>query len=72
MMVDLIDTFNRMLATIPKEDGLGHVTYLDLRDILSNELAGRAYRKSWANELHPTRRGFASVADQFSKLLMAL
>jgi len=72
VMVDLIDTFNRMLATIPKEDGLGHVSYLDLRDILSNELAGRAYRKSWANELHPTRRGFASVADQFSKLLMAL
>lgn len=72
VMVDLIDTFNQMLATIPKEDGLAHVTYLDLRDVLSNELPGREYKKSWANELHPTRTGFASVADEFSKLLMTL
>jgi len=72
VMVDLIDTFNQMLATIPKEDGLGHVSYLDLRDVLSNELAGRVYKKSWENELHPTRSGFASVADEFSKRLMAL
>lgn len=72
VMVTLIDTFNRMLAAIPKEKGLGHVSYLDLRDVLSNQLAGRVYEKSWANELHPTRSGFASVAAQFSKLLLTL
>jgi lysophospholipase L1-like esterase len=72
VMVDLIDTFNRMLASVPKEDGLGHVTYLDLRRVLSNELAGRAYRKSWENELHPTKRGFESVADEFNKVLLTL
>jgi lysophospholipase L1-like esterase len=72
VMVDLIDAFNTMLATIPKEKGLEHVTYLDLRSLLSNELAGRAYRKSWENELHPTRAGFQSVADEFNRVLLGL
>jgi lysophospholipase L1-like esterase len=72
VMVDLIDTFNQMLATIPDEGGLGHVKYLDLRSVLSNELAGRVYRRSWENELHPTKSGFESVADEFSKLLLTL
>jgi len=72
VMVDLIDAFNAMLATIPKEKGLEHVTYLDLRSILSNELAGRAYRKSWENELHPTKVGFQSVADEFNRVVLGL
>jgi len=72
VMVDLIDAFNAMLATVPKETGLGHVTYLDLRSILSNELAGRAYRKSWDNELHPTKAGFESVADEFNRAVLGL
>ena len=72
VMVNLIDTFNRMLATLPGEDGLEHVSCLDLRAVLSNELAGRVYKKSWENELHPTRRGFESVADQFSRRLLTL
>jgi lysophospholipase L1-like esterase len=72
VMVNLIDTFNRMLATLPGEDGLEHVSYLDLRAVLSNELAGRGYKKSWENELHPTRRGFESVANQFSRRLLTL
>ena len=72
VMVDLIDAFNAMLATIPTEKGLEHVTYLDLRPLLSNELAGRAYRKSWDNELHPTKAGFQSVADEFSRVLLGL
>lgn len=72
VMVNLIDAFNAMLATIPQQKGLEHVTYLDLRSILSNELAGRAYRKSWDNELHPTKAGFQSVADEFSKVLLGL
>jgi lysophospholipase L1-like esterase len=72
VMVDLIDAFNDMLATIPNEKGLAHVTYLDLRPALSNELDGRAYRRFWANELHPTKGGFQSVADEFSKVLLAL
>jgi hypothetical protein len=72
VMVVLIDTFNRMLANIPRVDGLDHVTYLDVRGVLSNELAGGRYRASWENELHPTRRGFDSVADEFSRVLLTV
>lgn len=72
VMVDLIDTFNQMLATIPKVKGLEHVKYLDLRSVLSNQLAGRVYRRSWENELHPTKTGFESVANEFSKILLGL
>jgi lysophospholipase L1-like esterase len=71
-MIPLIDAFNEMLATIPREKGLQHVTYLDVRRVLSNELAGRAYRKSWENELHPTKSGFQAVADAFSRVVMGL
>ena len=72
VMVTLIDTFNRMLANIPTVQGLEHVTYLDVRGVLSNELAGGTYRASWENELHPTRRGFDAVADEFSRVLLTL
>jgi lysophospholipase L1-like esterase len=59
---DLIDRFNRMLRDVAGTSGFDHVRYLDLRGTLSN---GAAYKTWWANELHPTKRGFAAVADRF-------
>lgn len=40
--------------------------------MLSNTLEGRAYRQSWANELHPSKKGFEAVAAEFSKVILAL
>lgn len=60
---DLIDRFNRMLRDVAGTPGFDHVRYLDLRGTLSN---GPAYKTWWANELHPTRRGFAAVTDRFA------
>jgi hypothetical protein len=36
------------------------------------KLLGKAYRQSWENELHPSKRGFGLVADTFAKVLLAL
>jgi len=62
MAGDLIDRFNHMLRDVIATPGFDHVRYLDLRSMLSN---GAAYKTWWANELHPTKRGFAAVADRF-------
>jgi hypothetical protein len=59
---DLIDRFNTILSQLPQVSGLGHVRPVDLRGTLST---GGDYREWWANELHPTARGFESVAQKF-------
>jgi hypothetical protein len=70
---DLIDTFNAMLAAVPKQvTGLSHVTYVDLRRVLSSSLAGGAYKRSWENELHPSKAGFAAVAKVFNDVIVKL
>jgi lysophospholipase L1-like esterase len=69
VMAELIKRFNDMLQTVPGAPGLGHVTYLDLRRILNNQLGGGAYRKDWGDELHPTRSGFEAVAAEFARVL---
>ena len=65
-MGDLIDRFNRMLREVAATPGFGHVRYLDLRGTLPNDAT---YKTWWANELHPTRRGFAAVADRFASVI---
>jgi lysophospholipase L1-like esterase len=63
VMRKLIDTFNAMLERVSATQGFAHVRYLDLR----NELASDStYKKDWANEMHPTARGFAAVAAKFA------
>jgi lysophospholipase L1-like esterase len=57
---------------LPRQAGFAHVHYLDLRKALSNELIGREYRKWWADELHPTKKGFALVASAFAGLVRKL
>lgn len=67
LTVVLIDRFNEVAKSVASK--LANVTYVDLRRTLSNELAGRKYRKDWANELHPTQPGFLSVATRMNAAL---
>ncbi len=60
----LIDRFNTMLGKVAAQ--FKHVQYIDLRGTLSN---GPDYEDWWANELHPTKAGFARVADRFVSAL---
>jgi hypothetical protein len=39
------------------------VTYVDLRGTLAS---GATYKKDWANELHPTAKGFSTVTAMFA------
>jgi len=69
VVADLIDRFNAMLQTIPADPALSHVRYLDLRNTLTSDLAG--YKKSWGDELHPTKSGFGTVAAVFATAVKA-
>ena len=66
MMVALIDRFNAMLRRVAALQPFAHVRYLNLRGTLQN---GPTYKTWWANELHPTERGFAAVADKFAAVI---
>lgn len=59
----LIDRFNQMLAGLAGKPPFEHVRYLDLRNTLSH---GADYKKSWANELHPTASGFELITKKFA------
>jgi hypothetical protein len=50
--------------------GLGHVHYVDLCGTLSSKLAN--YKDWWANELHPTEKGFEGVTKKFVAVLPML
>ena len=66
VMRKLIDTFNAMLTRVSSTQGFAHVRYLDLRGELASD---STYKKDWANEMHPTARGFAAVAARFASAL---
>jgi lysophospholipase L1-like esterase len=72
VMETLIDRYNVVLASVAGGPGLEHVRHVDLRGTLSNELLGTAYKKTWGDELHPTERGFRSVAGRFDQVLRTL
>lgn len=65
----LIDRFNRMLIDTAGLEGFDHVRYLDLRPHLPS---GADWEAWWANELHPTRKGFDAVTKVFADALDAL
>ena len=44
-------------------DGFSHVRFVDLRGTLPG---GSTYKDWWANELHPTEKGFEAVAARFA------
>ena len=71
-MVTIIDRFNAVQRGVAGGPGLEHVRYVDLRDLLSNAVAGGAYKKAWGNELHPTEAGFQAVAGRFDAVIATL
>lgn len=68
----LIEHYYAALADLVARPGFAHVRLVDLRNLLSNELALDRYRAFWGNELHPTRAGFLIVAQAFADALAAL
>jgi hypothetical protein len=66
VVVELIDRFNAMLRDVTRRPELQHVQYLDLRGTLPS---GASYKDWWANELHPTRKGFEAVAKKFAAMI---
>ena len=62
----LIDRFNAMLATLVAQPKYAHVRFVDLRGTLQ----GRPHRDWWADELHPSKRGFRTVAQKFAEALL--
>jgi hypothetical protein len=69
LIEDLIDRFNDMLQDVVANPQFRHVHYLNLRDTLKND---GTYKKFWANELHPTERGFDLVTKKFADLIAQL
>jgi hypothetical protein len=70
MMQVLMDQFNDVVKLLPSQPAFAHVRYIDLRGTLSNRLAD--YQEWWANELHPTEKGFEAVTDRFAAELAKL
>jgi lysophospholipase L1-like esterase len=66
IMVTIIDRFNEMLDRLAGKPPFSHVRYLDLRQTLST---GSNYRDWWANELHPTPKGFEAVTKKFAAIV---
>ncbi|MFL5614820.1 MAG: SGNH/GDSL hydrolase family protein [Gemmatimonadaceae bacterium] len=63
-MRTLIDRFNDMLRQVAGQ--FDNVHYVDLRATLPNDSTFKTY---WANELHPTKKGFGLVATQFANVI---
>lgn len=70
VMRDLINRYNRMLASLPSDPRLKHVKYVRLIGTLSPE--PDHYRDDWSNELHPTGSGFTKVAHVFRDSLATI
>ena len=60
----LIDRFNNVVKSVA--DGFSHVRFVDLRGTLPG---GSTYQDWWANELHPTKKGFEAVAARFAEAI---
>lgn len=67
LVAAVVDRFNEMLAGLPALPGLGHVRHVDLRRTLSRDPVD--YTEWWQDELHPSPRGFAAVAQRFAEAL---
>jgi lysophospholipase L1-like esterase len=72
VMVTLIDHFNVLLEGVAGGPGLGHLEYVNIRGVLSNELQGKKYKTWWGDELHPTERGFTAIAKRFDQAIRQL
>jgi lysophospholipase L1-like esterase len=66
LMKVLIDRFNTMLSQLANRPAFSHVHYVDLRNTLST---GPGYKQLWANELHPTPKGFELVTKKLAAVI---
>ena len=66
MCVKLIDRLDTMLANLAGKPPFAHVKFLDLRNTLPT---GAKYKDWWANELHPTAKGFEAVTKKFAAVI---
>lgn len=66
---ELIDGFNAALVELVEVPAFQHVSWVDLRNSLPNDPA--SYRMWWADELHPSREGFAVVARRFAHAIQS-
>jgi lysophospholipase L1-like esterase len=55
-----------MLAGIAGKPPFAHVKFLDLRPTLKNDAT---YKTWWANELHPTEKGYEAIAAKFAAII---
>lgn len=65
---DMIDGFNSMLKSLHNPAEM--IYHLDLRNLLATIYEGD-YRNAWANELHPTDKGFRLIAEKFASAIIA-
>jgi hypothetical protein len=65
----MIDRLNEMLIGITTISGFEHVRHVELRNKLSTR--SDDYKDWWANELHPTPKGFRKVALKFLDVIEA-
>jgi len=72
LMHDIIERFNQMLSKLAQDPAFVNVHYVDLRNTLSTDLNNDAYQDWWANELHPTKKGFQAVTNKFADALKTL
>lgn len=70
LMQILIDRFNDMMQKLLQDPNFSNLHYLDLRGKLSANMMD--YGDFWENELHPTERGFAIIAQTYSDKLSGL
>jgi lysophospholipase L1-like esterase len=66
VVAQLMDRFNVMLESVSANLQFSHVHYLNLRNTLSHN---SDFKKDWANELHPTEKGFRMVTEKFAALI---
>ena len=71
-MKHLVDKFNSMLDDLADQDEFSHVTRVDLRECLTNDLEKKRYQKHWSDELHPTLGGTRLIKKKFKGLLVKL
>jgi lysophospholipase L1-like esterase len=65
----LIDRLNATLSHLARERVGEHVHYVDLRGTLATARPG--HRRDWADELHPTGRGWAKIAEILSQTIVS-
>lgn len=64
----LIKRLNTMLKKVCRLSAFQHVKHVNLQGLLPND---RNYKTWWANELHPTRKGFDLVTRKIATAIQA-